>query len=247
MLRNFIQIIIIWNVSLAVLADEITVGVASNFLAPMQEIATAFEAETGNTVNLASGSSGRLYAQIANGAPYHAFFSADQDKPALLIEAGLADTDSLFTYATGSLVLWMQKEDGDPYEVLMDNRISRLAIANPRLAPYGMAATQVIDILFVGETSCAELVLGENINQAYQFVMTGNADAGFIALSQLAANDELPRGRGWIVPPNLYDPIRQDAVLVNRGMGNQTAIEFLDYVKNEAVRNIIKRFGYIAD
>ncbi len=232
---------------LQVLADEITVGVASNFLAPMQEMAAAFKAKTGNTVNLASGSSGRLYAQIANGAPYHAFFSADQEKPALLIEAGLADTNSLFTYATGSLVLWMQKTDGDPYEALLDNRISRLAVANPQLAPYGVAATQVMDMLFVGETSLAELVLGENINQAYQFVMTGNADAGFIALSQLAANDVLPPGRGWIVPPNLYDPIRQDAIITNYGQGNKTVNDLFEFVKGEVAKETLLRFGYITD
>ncbi len=176
------------------------------------------KAKTGNTVNLASGSSGRLYAQIANGAPYHAFFSApDQGKACTLIEAELADTNSLFTYATGSLVLWMQKTDGDPYEALLDNRISRLAVANPQLAPLWCGRNSGHGHALRGETSLAELVLGENINQAYQFVMTGNADAGFIALSQLAANDVLPPGREWIVPPNLYDPIRQDAIITTTG------------------------------
>ena len=222
-------------------------AVASNFLVPMHEIAASFEAETGNTVHLASGSSGRLYAQIINGAPYHVFFSADQEKPAKLIEEGLAVAESRFTYAIGSLVLWSLEDDADPFEELTNNRISRLAMANPRLAPYGMASMQILESLGLSGSYENKSVLGENINQAYQFVMTGNAEAGFIALSQLSVNDELPRGRGWIVPPNLYDPIRQDAVLLNGGNENETAIRFLTYIKEETAKGIIERFGYITD
>lgn len=222
-------------------------AVASNFLVPMQEIAATFEAETGQTVHLASGSSGRLYAQIINGAPYHAFFSADQEKPALLIEEGLAEAQSLVTYAIGTLVLWSLEDDADPFEELTNNRISRLAMANPRLAPYGMASMQILASLGLTNSYEKKSVLGENINQAYQFVMTGNADAGFIALSQLAANDELPQGRGWIVPLGLHDPIRQDGVLLDGGKEHETAIRFLSYIKEEAAKVIIERFGYITD
>lgn len=222
-------------------------AVASNFLVPMQEIAAAFELETGNTIHLASGSSGRLYAQIINGAPYHAFFSADQEKPAKLIEEGLGEAGSLFTYATGSIVLWSLEDDTDPYEALINNRISRLAMANPRLAPYGMASMQILESLGLTGVFDNKSVLGENINQAYQFVMTGNADAGFIALSQLSVEYELPAGRGWIVPPNLYDPIRQDAVLLSNENNKSVANDFLDYMRRPEVKDMIERFGYITE
>jgi len=228
-----------------VLAGEVSVAVAANFLRPLEAIVELFEKESGHTVVLSSGSSGRLYAQIVNGAPYDVFLSADQEKPLLLSDKGLTDPASQFTYATGTLVLWSLNENTDPYESLRDAGINRLAVANSRLAPYGKAAMQVLNNLGFYTVYSNKLVTGENINQVYQFVMTGNTDAGFIALSQMIANDELPPGRGWIVPQQLHEPIRQDAVLIDGA--NPTARQFFEFLKSQTVKSIVIRFGYKTD
>lgn len=227
------------------LAEQALIAVASNFSAPARAIVKAFELETGHSVRLSQGSSGKLYAQIINGAPFDLFLSADTEKPALLIEAGLADEDSKRTYAYGALALWASKE-----RVLIDaqtlrtGNFSRLAQANPRLAPYGLAAQQVIDRLTLTEALAPKQVTGENISQAYQFVITGNAELGFVALSQVMNDDGRIRGSLWRVPQHLYDPIAQDAVLLNRGLNNTAAQEFMQFLMSAEAIGILANYGY---
>jgi len=230
-------------------AEELTLAVASNFARPMDALVADFEESTRHHLNVSYGSSGRLYAQIINGAPFHLFFSADQEKPDALEQTGQAVKGSRFTYATGALVLWsanseLSLADG---EALRGQQVERLALANPRLAPYGVAAMQVLQTMGLDSDYNERLVRGENINQAYQFVNTGNAQAGFVALSQVFENGSIEKGSGWIVPSNLYDPIRQDVVLLNNGSNNQAAKEFLDFITSRDAQAVIADYGYIAD
>lgn len=230
-------------------AEELTIAVASNFTGAMDALISRFETSSGHEVKVSYGSSGRLYAQIINGAPFELFFSADQAKPQRLEQAGHVVPDSRFTYATGALVLWsatpgITLTQG---ESLQTQAISRLAIANPRLAPYGFAAMQVLQALDLEDVYGDRLVMGENINQAFQFVNTGNAQAGFVALAQVSENGIIQRGSGWIIPDNLYAPIRQDVVLLKKGAGNQAALEFLEFLGSDEAKSIISRFGYNAD
>jgi len=233
-------------------AEEINVAVAANFAPVMRELATAFEKESGDSVIISSGSSGRLYAQIINGAPFHLFFSADQEKPALLISNDLGVAGSLFTYALGTLVLW-SSDPGmkvDNAEALRDagNTGNRaVAMANPRLAPYGLAATQVLENLEKQGIALPMTVMGENISQAYQFVVTGNAPLGFVALSQVMDNGQIKQGSGWIIPQEYYDPIRQDALLLNRASSNPAAWKFLDFIQSETGQFLIRKYGYSTD
>ena len=227
------------------LAEQALVAVASNFSAPARAIVSVFERETGHSVRLSQGSSGKLYAQILNGAPFDLFLSADTEKPALLIEAGLADEVSKRTYAYGALALWASKEGVlINAETLRAGNFSRLAQANPRLAPYGLAAQQVIDRLALTDALAAKQVTGESISQAYQFVTTGNAELGFVALSQVMNDDGLSRGSLWRVPQDLYDPIAQDAVLLNRGLNNIAAQEFMRFLMSAEASVILANYGY---
>lgn len=227
-------------------AEEILVAVASNFALPMSKLVENFETETGHEVELAFGSSGRFYAQILNGAPYQVFLSADQEKPEQLEESGLTVNDSRFTYATGSLVLWSADEDlvTGGAEVL-DGDYRRLALANPELAPYGRAATQVLEALGKLEQLRPRWVQGENIAQAYQFVETGNAELGFVALSQVIEAGDLKSGSGWRVPAELHEPIRQDAVLLRRAENCDACRQFMDYLRSDEVRRELQSFGYV--
>ncbi|HUH37621.1 MAG TPA: molybdate ABC transporter substrate-binding protein [Spongiibacteraceae bacterium] len=227
-------------------AAEATVAVASNFAAPMAELAKHFERETGHRLTLAFGSSGKIFAQIQNGAPYAVFLSADQAKPRALEAAGRVTPRSRFTYAVGRLVLWSAdpaRVDSDA-TVLRSGAFRKLALANPRLAPYGEAALQTLTALDLVETTRARWVQGENIAQTYQFVSTGNADIGFVALSQVATDGVISSGSGWLVPANLHEPIRQDAVLLRRGRFNPAAIALMDYLRTDDARAVMQRFGY---
>lgn len=227
-------------------AASVSVAVAANFTAPMQAIAQAFQQDTGHTTQLAFGSSGNFYAQIKNGAPFQVFLSADEAKPIKLEQAGLAVAGSRFTYALGSLVLWSNRPgfvDGKG-EVLRRGNFNKLAIANPKLAPYGQAAVEVLTNLGLYHALSAKLVRGENIAQTYQFVMSGNATLGFVALSQVMQHGKLTGGSGWIVPDKLHTPIRQDAVLLLPGKDNLAAEALLLYLKSARARAIIKSFGY---
>lgn len=227
-------------------AEEVNVAVAANFTAPMKEIAADFEKESGHKVTLSFGSSGKFYSQITNGAPFQLFLSADEEKPAQLEKDGLAVTGSRFTYAVGTLVLWSSKADfvdakGD---VLRTGSYNKLAIASPRLAPYGFAAIEVLSKLGLLATVEPKFVQGENIAQTHQFVSTGNADLGFVALSQVMQGGEITSGSAWIVPSTLHTPIRQDALLLSTGKGNVAADALAAYLKTEKAKVIIRSYGY---
>ncbi|MBF0352524.1 MAG: molybdate ABC transporter substrate-binding protein [SAR324 cluster bacterium] len=224
-------------------ADELRVAVASNFSDAIKEIAQAFEKKTDHQITLAFGSTGKHYAQIKNGAPFHAFFAADVERPKLLEEEGVAQPDSRFTYAVGKVLLWSPTEDlvDARGEVLNSGRFRYLALANPKLAPYGNAAEQVLQAKGAWETLQNRMVRGENIGQTYQFVISGNAELGFVALSQVKKPGATITGSYWAPPQSFYDPIEQQAVLLKN---NVVARDFLSFVRSEPVRKIIQNYGY---
>ena len=233
-------------VTSAAFADEVRVAVAANFTAPMRLIATAFEKDTGHKVTLTFGATGKFYAQITNGAPFDVFLAADEQTPARLEKDGLAVSSSRFTYATGKLVLWSAQPGVVDAQgaVLKTGDFKKIAIAAPKLAPYGAAALESITKLGLFNGLEHRIVVGESIGQAFSFVATGNAELGFIALSQIYENGQIKRGSAWLVPQSLYSPIRQDAVLLGKGAGNEAAIMLLAFLKTENAKVVIRSFGY---
>ncbi|MBA6135016.1 molybdate ABC transporter substrate-binding protein [Pseudomonas sp. CAH-1] len=227
-------------------ADEVQVAVAANFTAPIQAIAKDFEHDTGHTLVAAYGATGQFYAQIKNGAPFEVFLAADDTTPKKLEEEKQIVPGSRFTYAIGTLALWSAKEGyvDAKGEVLKQNAFSHLAIANPKAAPYGLAATQVLDKLQLTAATKGKIVEGQNITQAFQFVSTGNAELGFVALSQIFKDGKVTQGSAWIVPANLHDPIRQDAVLLDKGKDNAAAKALIEYLKGPKAAALIKSYGY---
>ena len=228
----------------AVQAAEVQVAVAANFTAPMQKIAPLFEADTGHKAVLAFGSTGRFYAQIRNGAPFDVLLAADDETPVKLEREGQGG--SRFTYAIGKLVLWSRQPalvDGQG-EVLKSGRFEKIALADPKLAPYGAAAIETMTKLGVTDTLRPKFVQGENIAQTWQFVATENAQLGFVALSQVWADGKLKEGSAWLVPSALYSPIRQDAILLNKGKDNAAATALLQYLRGDKARAIIQAYGY---
>lgn len=225
-------------------AGETTIAVAANFTATAKDIAKAFEMETGHKAILAFGSTGKLYAQIVHGAPFDAFLAADQARPAKAEAEGFALKGSRFTYATGKIVLYSADASlvDDGGAVLANpGAISRLAIANPKTAPYGAAAVQVLERLGLYDGLKPKIVQGDSIAQAYQFVVTGNATLGFVAAAQVATSKT---GSKWVVPEDLYIPIRQDAQLLAKGAGSDAAKAFLAFLKTPQARSIIRAYGY---
>jgi molybdate transport system substrate-binding protein len=227
-------------------ADTVSVAVAANFTAPMQKIAAAFEIDTGHKAELSFGATGKFYAQITHGAPFQVLLSADDTTPARLEREGKAVAHSRFTYAIGTLVLWSAQPGtvdakGD---VLKSGDFKHLAIANPKLAPYGAAALQVMEKLGVATALQPRLVQGENIAQTFQFVSTGNAQLGFVALSQVMADGKIRSGSAWQVPASLHEPIRQDAVLLMPGKDSAAASALLTYLRGSNARAIIQSYGY---
>lgn len=245
---NLIRVMLLATCLIAqqVSADTVTVAVASNFADAMQEIAAAFEADTNHKIQLAFGSSGKFFAQISNGAPFEVFFSADQEKTEMLEANDLTVSGSRFTYAIGALALWSAKTGTAEHLIqqLKFGQFNKLALANPRLAPYGEAAVETLAALNLLETTRLHWVEGENISQTYQFVATGNADLGFVALAQIIDEGKIKFGTAWIVPSNLHKPIRQDAVLLNRGKNNSAALAFLKFVRGAKAKAIIEAKGY---
>lgn len=227
-------------------AETVLVAVASNFTKPMTEIAEAFKKETGHTAKLSFGSSGKIVSQLENGAPFEVFLSADNTKPAKLEEKGLTVPGNRFTYALGTLVLWSAKPGyvDDQGQILTKGGFEHLALANPKLAPYGEAALETLKKLGVQEKLQGLLVHGDNISQAHQFVSTGNAELGFVALSQVIVDGKIADGSGWVVPASLHQPIRQDAVLMKSGQKNPAAPALLDYLKSAPAKAIIQKYGY---
>jgi molybdate transport system substrate-binding protein len=233
-------------VSHAATAGEVNVAVAANFTAPMQKIAAAFEQATGHHAVIAYGAVGKFFAQIQTGAPFEVLVSADQATPEKLEQAGLALPASRYTYAVGRLVLWSPQPGLVDAQgaVLAAGKFTHLAIANPKIAVYGTAAVEVMKRMGVYAAVEPKLVTGETIAQTYQFVSTGNAELGFIALSQIHEPGKTAPGSAWMVPDTLYPPIRQDVVLLKRGADNPAAKALLDYLKSEPARVIIAAYGY---
>lgn len=233
-------------VSASALADEVQVAVAANFTAPMKLIAAEFEKETGHQAVLSFGATGKLYAQIMNGAPFDIFLAADNERPAKLEKEGAAVAGSRFTYATGRLVLWSPKPGtvDEQGEVLKTGNFKHLAIAAPKLAPYGAAAMETLTRLGLLASLEPKLVQGESIGQTLSFISTGNAELGFVALSQVVEGGKIKTGSGWIVPAKLYSPIRQDAVLLKRASQHKAASLLLSFLKTDKAKAVIRSFGY---
>ena len=236
--------VVLWHALAS--AAEVSVAVASNFTVPMQELASAFEQASGHKARPAFGSTGRFYAQVKNGAPFQVLLAADDDTPAKLEKEGLAVAGSRFTYATGRLVLWSASPGvvDERGEVLKKPGTGRIAIADPRLAPYGAAAVEAMGRLGVARALQPRIVQGENISQAYQFVLTGNAQMGFVALSQVMVDGRIDKGSAWRVPAQLHAPIRQDAVLLNAGKDNPAAAALMAFLRSDSARAIIRAHGY---
>lgn len=219
------------------------VAVAANFTAPAKELVALYAAKTGDTVLLSFGASGQFYTQIAESAPYDAFLSADADRPTQAEKAGLGVAGTRFTYAVGTLALWSR----DPKLVDADGKVlgrggfKHVAIADPKLAPYGAAAIETLTKLGLIEALTPKFVIGSSITQTYQFVKTGNAELGFVALSQLHGDTS---GSTWIVPESMHAPIVQQAILLKPGEANSAARGFLEFLKSDAARAVIQAYGY---
>jgi molybdate transport system substrate-binding protein len=247
-LHLFRSILAAWLLLIAPVtwADTVLVAVAANFTKPMTEIAAAFEKSTGHSADLSFGSSGKFVSQLENGGPFEVFLSADDKNPIKLEQSGLAVANSRFTYALGKLVLWSATPGlvDDQGQILSKGGFKHLALADPKLAPYGAAAVDVLKNQGVFDKLQPLFVQGENIAQTHQFVSTGNAELGFIALSQVIDNGKIATGSGWIIPSDRYKPIRQDAVLLKNGAENPAAPALLQFLKSPEALAIIKKYGY---
>ncbi|MEN9775123.1 MAG: molybdate transporter substrate-binding protein [Pseudomonadota bacterium] len=228
------------------LADEVSVAVAANFAAPMKVLAQQFKRETGHTAVLAFGSTGQFHAQIRHGAPFHVLLAADTRTPLRIEQEGQGVHGTRMTYAIGRLVLWSRTPGLiDPNgSDLNTARIKRLAVAHPKLAPYGTAALEVLEALGRSAAFRPRIVEGANIAQTFQFVVSGNAEAGFVALSQVFAEGRLRAGSGWVVPEGLHAPIRQDAIVLRSGQGHAAAHALMQFLKSEDAAAVIRSFGY---
>lgn len=227
-------------------ADEVPVAVAANFAAPLKQLAADFEKDTGHKLVAAFGSTGKFYTQIKSGAPFEVLLAADDETPARLEKEGDGVAGSRFTYAVGRLVLWSRQAGyvDDQGDVLKKNAFGHLALPNPKLAPYGAAALELLKALGVHDAVQPKLVVAENLTQVQQFVATGNAELGFVALSQVLKEGKIAEGSGWIVPQKFYTPIRQDAVLLAKGKGKPAAEALLAYLKGDKAKAVIRGYGY---
>ena len=227
-------------------AGEVQVAVAANFAEPIKAIAAVLEKTTGHKLQATLGATGKFYAQIQNGAPFDVFLSADRKTPELLEKKGLAQLDSRFTYATGKLVLWSADANlvdakGD---ILKRGQFRKIAYATPKLAPYGAAAEQVVGKLGLTSALAPKLVQGESIGQTFNFVQTGNAELGFVALSQVLEGGKLKNGSMWVIPQTLYAPIQQDAVVLKRAANNDAAQALVKLLKSPNIKDLIRSYGY---
>jgi len=226
-------------------AEQVVVAVAANFVPSFHEVAAEFERATGHRVRVVSGSSGHFYTQIKNGAPFEVFFSADDERPKRLEDEGLGVKGSRFTYAVGRLVLWSP----DPSlvkgeETLRSSLFKHLAMANPKTAPYGIAALQTMQKLDLGETLHGKIVMGENLGQTMGFIESGNAELGFVALSQIVDPKLKAKGSRWDVPAHLHEPITQDVILLLKGKDNPAAKSLLEFMRGPQAKTAIERYGY---
>ncbi len=246
MMRTLLIAAIAAMASSATHAEEVRAAVAANFAAPMQAIAAGFEKETGHKILLSFGATGKFYAQIRNGAPFEVLLAADDETPARLEKEGAALPGTRFTYAIGRLALWSAKPGfvDAGAEVLKQGGFRHLALANPKLAPYGAAAVEALTALGVWASVQPKLVQAENIAQAHQFVASGNAELGFIALSQVRKDGRIAEGSAWIVPASLHQPIRQDAVALDKGRGRPAVDALLEYLRRDKAKAVIRSYGY---
>jgi molybdate transport system substrate-binding protein len=227
-------------------AAEVSVAVAADFAAPMERLAPLFQKESGHTLKVSTGASGKLYAQIKSGAAFDVFLSADEEMPRQLMIDGLATGGSRFVYATGSLVLWSNLPDlvDENGAVLNKGNFNMLAIANPRYSPYGVAAKETLTKLTMWNSIQEKLTKGENVTQAYQLAATEKADLALIALSQVMRDGKVTSGSWWIVPPEMHKPILQNAVLLSKAKDPAAAKAFLAFLKSEKARAVMRGFGY---
>jgi molybdate transport system substrate-binding protein len=241
---DVIQLATAHSSSLNIESQHANVAVASNFIKPMQQLKAQFEADTPHTIRVSYSASGKLFAHIINGAPFDVFLSADQVKPDELIKRGKANAHGRFTYAQGTLILWSSKAalvNNSP-DVLSDNKFRKVALANPKFAPYGQAAVDVLNHLSLLKQTKPKWVMGESISQTYQFVATGNADIGFISFSQ-----KPDHGSYWLIPESFYKPIKQDAILLQNAEKNAAALAFFEFLKSNKAKNIIQSHHYKVD
>ncbi len=227
-------------------AGEVSVAVASNFAAAMERIIPLFQKESGHTVKLTLGASGKLYAQIKGGAPFDVFLSADEEMPKRLLQEGLAVTGSRFVYATGRLVLWSAQPNlvDDKGAVLNKGNFNSLAIANPLHSPYGVAAKETLTKLTMWNAVQKKLKKGDSVTQAYQLAATENADLAFIALAQIMRDGKVAVGSWWLVPSELHKPIQQSAVQLTGAKDQAAAQAFLAFLKKEKAKAVMRGFGY---
>ena len=235
-----------WGLSAQAQAAEAKVAVAANFAEPLKAVAAVLEKTTGHTLAITVGATGKLYAQIKNGAPFDVLLSADRATPEWLEKDGLAATGSRFTYATGKLVLWSADASRVDAEgkVLSQAKLGKVAYANPKLAPYGAAAVEVMDAMGLTAALKPKLVQGESIGQTYTFAYSGNADVGFVALSQVLEGGKLKSGSMWVIPQTLYSPILQDAVILKSAADNEAAQALVKLLKSPNIKDLIRSYGY---
>ncbi|TAJ80491.1 MAG: molybdate ABC transporter substrate-binding protein [Gallionellaceae bacterium] len=227
-------------------AGEVNAAVAANFTEPVKQIVELFQKETGHTVKLSFGSSGKFTSQIKEGAPFDVFLAADEKNPKLLEKEGLAVEGSRFVYALGKLVLWSAQPGyvDDKGHVLRQGNYNKIAYADPKLAPYGLAAKETLEELGLWNVVQSKMVTGESITQTYQFAATGNAELAFIALSQITKDGKVMEGSWWIVPAHMYNPIKQSAVQLTAAKYPAAAKAFMAFLKSEKAVAIIRNFGY---
>lgn len=234
----------------AVMAEEAIVAVATNFIEVAHKLESAFEATGEHELIMTSGSTGKLFAQIVQGAPFDIFLAADAERPARLEELDFGISGARFTYATGRLVLWSpdtQLISGNGRTALESEQINALAIANPELAPYGQAARQALTSLGLWTALQDKIVMGENVGQTFSFVATRNAELGFVGLSQVTSERNEQPGSHWEVPDELHEPIRQEAILLKHGADNTAAIDFLAFLRSATAQALIRASGYRTD
>lgn len=245
-IRTLLALAAALTLSWSAQAETVNVAVAANFTAPARVLAAIFEKTTGHEAKLSYGATGAFYSQIKNGAPFDVLLAADDERPIKLEKEGDTVPGSRFTYAIGQLVLWSAKPgvvDGQG-EVLKGGQFNKLAIANPKLAPYGAAAVETLNKLGLYAAVQPKLVTGESIGQTYNFVATGNADIGFIALSQIQEAGKLKGGSAWIVPANLHAPIVQDGVILKRAAANPVAKAWMELLRSPKAKELIRGYGY---
>ena len=245
-IRTLLALAAALTLSWSAQAETVNVAVAANFTAPARVLAAIFEKTTGHEAKLSYGATGAFYSQIKNGAPFDVLLAADDERPIKLEKEGDTVPGSRFTYAIGQLVLWSAKPgvvDGQG-EVLKGGQFNKLAIANPKLAPYGAAAVETLNKLGLYAAVQPKLVTGESIGQTYNFVATGNADIGFIALSQIQEAGKLKGGSAWIVPANLHAPIVQDGVILKRAAANPAAKAWMELLRSPKAKELIRGYGY---